>query len=286
MDIFDSADVANRLRFRFVLIAIIIYLVLFVYTIGIAIIPAIIIWLIAYNISERELDAVSQNSMDFKKAYPFRYYGVSYGNFTHVFQSTSSLENSIMQRIADELSSKTPISKFQQITITDVDKDLRKNESRSFKIASAGGTQRGTKVTLLLRYAEFGHMQSIQWWALAGGYVDRIKRFNFIAYAPFTIWFWLFPYFRKDYDIVSKLRTIYSSTYNDFDIETQIKSMHEVVFDCLIKELENNDIDTGMLRAQKLQLMNISISGGHVNMGNVVQGVMTNMTNSIGGGKK
>ncbi|GJE15482.1 hypothetical protein [Methylobacterium marchantiae] len=286
MDIFDSADVSNRLRIRFIIIALFIYIILFIYTIGIAIIPTIFIWILAYFISEKELNSVAQNSTDFKKAYPFRYFGVSYGNFTHVFQCNISLENAIMKRVEDDLSSKTPISRFHKIIITDVDRDLRQNESRTFKIASAGGTQRGTKVTLLLRYAEFGHMQSIQWWALAGGFVDRNKRFNFIAYAPFTIWFWLLQFIRKDYDIVSKLRTIYSSTYNDFDIETQIRSMHEVVFDSLINELDMNSIDTSMLRAQKLQLMNITISGGHVNMGNVVQGAMTNITNSVGGGKK
>jgi hypothetical protein len=50
----------------------------------------------------------------------------------------------------------------------------------------------------------------------------------------------------------------------------------------MVVALEKNGIDTSDLKAQKMQSMNINISGGKVNMGNVVQGAM----NKIGGAVK
>jgi hypothetical protein len=47
----------------------------------------------------------------------------------------------------------------------------------------------------------------------------------------------------------------------------------------MITELDKNGIDTSELKVQKMQAMNINISGGKVNMGNVVQGAI----NKIGG---
>ena len=63
------------------------------------------------------------------------------------------------------------------------------------------------------------------------------------------------------------------------DVATQVRCIHEVVFDAMITELDKNGIDTSELKVQKMQAMNINISGGKVKMGNVVQGAM----NKIGG---
>jgi hypothetical protein len=66
------------------------------------------------------------------------------------------------------------------------------------------------------------------------------------------------------------------------DVSTQVRCLHEAVFDAMIAELDKNGIDTSELKVQKMQTMNINISGGKVNMGNVVQGAM----NKIGGAAK
>ena len=44
-------------------------------------------------------------------------------------------------------------------------------------------------------------------------------------------------------------------------------------------------VDTSDLKAQKLQSMNINISGGKVNMGNVVQGAMNKIGAAVKGAK-
>lgn len=286
MDIYDSADVSNHVKLRSPVIAGVVYLALAAFTLGLALIPAVLIWLIAASISAKEIRAVSESATDFKKSYPFRYFGLSHGDFVHVFQHADGLEVKLLDAIQAELCVKTPASDLRQITITDVDKDLRQPESRKFHIANSPTTRRGTTVTLLLRFASFGTMQSIQWWVLGGGYVDRDKRFNFIAYAPITIWFWILPYLRRDHDLLTRIRTIYSSTYNHFDLETQVKCLHEAVFTALIDELDRNGVDTSNLRVQRMQAMSINISGGRVNMGNIVQGAMNKVVaNNAGPGQ-
>ena len=84
---------------------------------------------------------------------------------------------------------------------------------------------------------------------------------------------------------MNKVRTVYPSAYNDIDISTQVRSMSETVFDAMVLALDKNGIDTSDLKAQKLQSMNINITGGKVNMGNVVQGAMNKITGAVKGAK-
>ncbi|TVV77239.1 hypothetical protein [Sphingomonas solaris] len=286
MAVLDHGVVSNRTKIRSVIVAIIIHLAVISITTGIVLLIAIPSWIAAYVISGRELAAIANEAFHFKKSYPFRYFGSSFGEFTHVFCHGQDLEERTLATIDRALKAQVPVSPLKAITITDIDGELRDPEERTFRVSTAGTTSRGTTVTLLLRYARFGQLQSVQWWVLAGGYVDRDKKFNFVAYAPLTIWFWLIPYLRRDHDIVPRLRSLYSSTYNYLDVETQVKGFHEVVFNALIEELEHNGIDTSELKVQRMQVMNISISGGQVQMGNVVQGAMNRVVNSAKGAGK
>lgn len=120
---------------------------------------------------------------------------------------------------------------------------------------------------------------------MAGGYIDKDKKFNFIVYSPLTILFWIIPYIKKEYDVLSRIRSIYSASYNDMDVITQIRCLHEAVFSAMVEELEKNGIDTSDIKAQRMQVMNISISGGKVSMGNVVQGAMNKIVASMRGSK-
>ena len=61
-----------------------------------------------------------------------------------------------------------------------------------------------------------------------------------------------------------------------------VRGGHQAVFDVLVEVLEENGVDTSDLRAQRAQVMNISISGGKVNMGNVVQGAMNRVSAKVG----
>jgi len=285
MDIKDSVDLKNRVKIRSVLIAVIIYLFLTIATFGIVLIVLLIAAIISNSICNKEVEAANSNSNSFKKNFPFKYFGDSFGDFQHVFYHKEELEKEIINSINNELSIKTPVTSLEPVSIRDIDNNLNSPEEKNFLIAGAGKTKRGTSVTLAINLSKFGSMQSIRWWVLAGGYIDKNKRFNFIAYSPFTILFWIIPYLKKEYDILSKIRSNYFSSYNEMDVITQIRCLHEAVFSAMVAELEKNGIDTSDIRAQKMQVMNISISGGKVNMGNVVQGAMNKMSTNIGATK-
>jgi hypothetical protein len=64
-----------------------------------------------------------------------------------------------------------------------------------------------------------------------------------------------------------------------------VRSISETVFDAMVLVLDKNGIDTSDLKAQKLQTMNINITGGKVNMGNVVQGAMNKISGAVKGAK-
>jgi hypothetical protein len=274
MDINDSGSIRNGIKLRSILLATVIHLTLAIFTLGLWLLVVLAMFAVTHFIIEGEIESVRRDSTKFKKSFPFRYFGLPFGDFIHVFYFDGSLKDSIVSAVARELGEKTPASSLKEIIITDVDNDLRHHEERSFFIADAGHTMRGTAIALLLRVSDFGKMQAVRWWVTAGGYVDRDKRFNFQAYSPFLFWFWIIPYLSRDYDVLSPIRTIYSSAYNDFDVITQIRSLHEAVFTALVDELDSHGIDTSDIRVQRMQVMNISISGGRVSMGNVVQGAM------------
>lgn len=285
MDIRDSVDVKNNVKLRSILVAVFTYLFLTIATAGIALIVLLIAAIISNIICKKEIQTASSNSNAFKKNFPFKYFGESVGDFQHVFYHEKKLGTNIIKAINNELSLKTPVKSLQAVSIKDIDTDLTSPEERKFLIADSGKTKRGTSVTLAIRVSTFGNMQSIRWWVLAGGYIDKDKKFNFIAYSPLTILFWIIPYLKKEYDVLSRLRTIYFSSYNDMDVITQIRCLHEAVFSAMVVELDKNGIDTSDIKAQKMQVMNISISGGKVKMGNVVQGAMNKMAANIGGAK-
>jgi hypothetical protein len=285
MDLLDSGEIKNSVKVRSVITALILHAYLAVFTLGISLGLLLVTALITNSLVKKEIDEASSDSNKFKKNFPFKYYGQIFGSFQHVFSHSEIIEKSMYESIESELRSKTPIEPLELVTITDVDKDLSKSEDRIFIKGSSSNTVRGTAITLILNQSSFGKMQSIEWRVLAGGFVDRDKKFNLISYSLFTFLFWIIPYVKREHDLLARVRTIYPGAYNDMDLVTQIRCLHDAVFDAMINELEKNNIDTSDLRAQKMQVMNISISGGRVNMGNIVQGAMNKVSNVTKGPK-
>ena len=279
MDLMDSKNVNNRIKKRSIAIAVIAHLYLAVFTLGVSLVLLLIIGFITSTLLDKDINEAKSSANSFNKNFPFRYFGQVFGSFQHVFYNAFSIEKDIYAAIENELKAKTPITSLDAVAITDKDKDLNKSEQRSFIKGESSPTARGTAITLVLNQSNFGSMRSIEWRVLAGGYVDKNAKFNLIAYSLFTFFFWIAPYLRRETDLLSRVRTIYPGSYNDMDVSTQVRCLHEAVFDAMIAELEKNGIDTSELIVQKMQTMNINISGGKVNMGNVVQGAM----NKIGG---
>jgi hypothetical protein len=285
MDLLDSKNVNNRVKKRSIAIACLVHLYLILGTLGIWIIVLAVFGLITATLLRNDIEEAVASAKNFNKAQPFKYYGQVYTHIQHVFHHPINIETDIFTTIEQELKNKTPISGLESIAITDSDKDLLAPEQRSFLKGQASPTQRGTTLTLILNQSSFGAIRSFEWRVMVGGYIDKNAKFNLIAYSPFTLLFWIGAYLKRETNLLNKVRTVYPSAYNDIDISTQVRSMSETVFDAMVLALDKNGIDTSDLKAQKLQSMNINITGGKVNMGNVVQGAMNKITGAVKGAK-
>jgi hypothetical protein len=293
MNIQDSGGVKNRIRIRSIFAATLVYLgataVFYQVSAVLVLIPitfSLVTIIISTLICNKEIESAKSDSLRFKKSLPFKYFGIAFGDFQHVFYYKESLETEILSTIVHNLKKRTPISELETIELSDIDKELANPEKRYFMKTDCGTTKRGTSITLIIKLSNFGGMQSVRWWVLVGGYIDKDKKFNFIAYSPLTLLFWIIPYLKKEHDVLSNIRTIYSASFNDMDITTQIRCLHEAVFDAMVEDLEKNGIDTSDIKVQRMQVMNISISGGKVNMGNVVQGGMNKISAKVVTGVK
>lgn len=285
MNLIDSGIVKNGVRVRSVILALIVHIYMAVFTLGISLVLQLVFGLITNSMIKKEIVEASSSTNKFKKNFPFKYYGQVFGSFQHVFSHSESIEKKLYDAIEFELQDKTPITPLASVTITDVDNDLSKDEDRIFFKASSKPTSRGTAITLVLNQSNFGKMQSIEWQVLGGGFIDRDKKFNLITYSLFTFIFWIIPYLKKEHDLLARVRTIYPGSYNDSDVVTQIRCIHDAIFNAMINELEKNGIDTSELRVQKMQVMNINVTGGKVNIGNVVQGAMNKVASSAMGAR-
>jgi hypothetical protein len=283
VNMLDSKNIRNNIKVRSVVIAVILHIYLAAITLGISLLLTLISGMITALMLKNEISKANASSNQFSKNFPFKYFGEVFGSFQHIFYHENNLEQNIYHAIEQYLKSKTPIKSLETISITDVDKDLSSFDERSFVKTESTNTLRGTTITLIFNQSNYGNMQSIQWQVIAGGYIDQEKKFNLISYSLFTILFWIIPYLKREHDLLARVRTIYPGTYNDRDVVTQVRFLHEAIFDAMIQELESNGIDTSDLRAQKMQVMNISISGGKVKMGSIVQGAMNKITSVVKG---
>lgn len=281
MKIEDSVRIKNRISFLSLFIAVVVYVVATVATFGIALLVLVPCALVAFYLSGVEIERAKSTSNVFKKSYPLSPFGVQYGDFEHVFHYASNLESEIIESVIRELRKRTSVQSIDPMTITDIDKKLKSSEGRQFMRADAGQTQRGTTITLIMQTTRFGSMQSVHWWVLGGGYIDRNKRFNFIAYAGLSLWVWIVPYLKREYDLLALLRTVYPGTYNSLDITTRVRCLHEAVFSAMIGVLENHDIDVSDIKMQRSSVMNISVSGGKMNVGNLVQGAKNRIVGGV-----
>jgi hypothetical protein len=282
MDLINSKNITNRIKKSSISSAIVAHAILALMTLGLSILLLGITGVITSVLLKKNINDANLREKTFKKNSPFSYLGCDFGSFQHVFHHAYSIEKDIYSAIEEELKAKTPIKAVKALSIIDTDPALKNCEQRSFMRAESEPTSRGTAITLILNQSNFGSMRSIRWQVLAGGYVDKNSKFNLIAFSPFTILFWILPYLRGEQNLLNRVRTIYSGAYNDIDVGVQVRCLHEVVFDAMIAELEKNGINTSDIKQQKIQMMNINISGGKVNMGNLVQG----SSNKIGRASK
>ena len=274
MDLDDSKNISNTIKISSLSTAIITHLILAILTFGVSVALSAITGLVAIIFLKKDINQVKSRDNCFNKKHPFGSFGKTFGRFQHTFYHPYSIQKDITSSISEALKSRTPITSVQTVLIIDTDSVLNNFEQRSFIKAESDPTSRGTSVTLLLNHSNFGSMRTVEWRVLAGGYLDKNSKFNLIAYSLFSIMFWIGPYLSHSRDLLSRVRTIYPSAYNDMDIETQVRCLHEVVFDGMIAELDKKGIDSDPLKSQKMQILNISIFSGKLTMASSIRGAI------------
>lgn len=274
MVLVNSRNINNRIKKTSIVTAVIFHIILALITFGLSLVVLAIVGIATLLLLNKEIAKGKLRDNNFNKIYPFGLFGQKFGSFQHVFHHSYSIEKDIYTAFEKELKAKTPIISVKTVPIIDTDPDLNNCEQRSFIKAELEPTSHGNAITLVLNQSKFGSMRTIQWRVLPGGYIDKNKIFNLIAYSLFSIYFWIGNYLKGEVDLLSRVRKIYPGAYNDMDIEIQVRCLHEVVFDAMIVELGKNGIDTGELKLQKLQLAKISVTDGKMNMVGILRGVM------------
>lgn len=290
MSLFDAAQLRNKIALSTLIAAPLIYLTLVIMSAGLILLILLITGGITYWILQNEKAAAATDEVSFRQRFPFARYGLEFGDFQHVFDHDADILPKLTERISQAVQARLTADLLQPVTITDHDPNLSQTEARGFLMSDMGTSARGTSMRLVVETRAFGHVQTVRWWIMLGGHVDRDKQLRFLLATPFTFWFWIIPYMRRNYNILNSVRSIYASSYNDFDLVARGRSVHQIVFDAMVEVLEEEEIDTSDIKMQRMQVMNINISGGKVQMGNVVQGSMNKVVSRVmgaaGGGAK
>lgn len=232
-----------------------------------------------------DLAATTREAETFRKMHPMRGLGNQLTDFQHVYYNAVDLLPEILNEFNTRIAQQGFGATLQKKNYTDTDKHLEAPETREFFVASSGVSLRGTETSLVVHVRRHAQAQSVQWWILMRGFVDRNKRFILLAAAPLAIPFWLWARLKQELDLVSSVRNVYSSFYNSLDVAADARSWHRLVFDALADTLEKHGVDISDLKLQRAQVMSINISGGRTRFGNVVQAVRQANVMQTGAGK-
>lgn len=213
-------------------------------------------------------------SARFKVNGPFRSYGHPVAEFQHVFHHRENIMAEMVSLMGERMSVNLGFPALEPKEIMDADKELKNPDARLFHIAQGKQNQRGARLSLVLHTEACEGTQSVKWWILMSGYVDKNRLLLYLALAPLTTPFRIVPFLKGDFNPLDKLEGHYSSTYNSLDIVTAARFLQETVFGALIDCLEKHGIDTSTLKQQRANVMNITVSGGQPSFGAVVQGAM------------
>lgn len=281
----------NRISIRTVIVILLMYLLAasWVAVLG----PGVFVSLLLYSIAAilasvwllRKDLREDDKSVRFKRFYPFKRLGSQYHEFEYVFFSDQNLLPQIFKEINEALSKIDFKAPLENRECTDHDKRLLKPESRRFLYTHSELNTYGTQTFLVLWLNSVGHGHSVRWWVLVRGKPDLNSKFVVLAWAPLALPFWLYQKMKGSLDLASKVRSVYVSFYNSMDLVTGIRMLNKLVFDSMIKVLEEHHIDTSDIKQQRSQVLSINVSGGKAVFGNIVQAFRKASVNQAGSAK-
>ena len=225
----------------------------------------------------------SDMSIEFSRWNAFDTLGVELASFIHVFQSTKAVTEQLKTNLSSSFNDKLYCTKLDTISFTDLDKDFDEPETRSFFRSTAPRTRRDTAIIFICTFTNTKDIQGIRWWIIASGERDPNKVFWKYIFSPLTIPFIIIPYIRREHDPLVSIVSIHNSFFNSVDILSRTREIQFIAFDTLISTLESFGIDTSDLKTQKINLLNINVTGGKTTIGSIVQGALNKVSSTVGG---
>jgi hypothetical protein len=227
----------------------------------------------------------STKAIEFSRTGAMDAIGSEWSSFHHVFAyNDDAVISSFRNSLSKALQAVFSCNGLQEITFKDVDHDLTNPESRTFLLTEVFETCRKTRFALLSALTRTGTVQSVRWWILVEGVRDPNRVFWRYALSPLLVPLVILPYYRRQYNPLNGLTTVYPSFFNHVDILALARELQYVAFETLVDVLESFDIDTTDLKQQKGNILNINVTGGQTNFGSVVQGAMNKVSGAMRGG--
>lgn len=227
----------------------------------------------------------NSSTFEFKRYYGLDAFGVEWSSFFHVFKSKDLVSEAAISRIGASLNSDLVKHSLKKIDVVDKDSDLSQPELRSFFCTDGIKTSRGAVVTFVMYSSRVGDVQGLRWWIMARGVYDPNKKFWSILYSPITLPFLIVPYITGKLKPLNWIRSTDLGFYNGLDMLSFSRKMQFVAFYALVDTLESYGLDVSDLKSQVESVLNINVSGGSANFGNVVQGAFNKIGGGVGKGK-
>jgi hypothetical protein len=218
-------------------------------------------------------------TIEFNQEGAVEHLGHVWACFHHVFYSKADVVGALRERLATALRDRLGCSMSEDVSFTDVDGSLDGNETRVFLRANAPETCRKTGLTFVCTFTRSADVQGVRWWILVEGRRDPNKVFWRYAFAPFTVPLVLWPYWRRRYNPLQGLCSVYPGFFNSVDVFSRAREIQFVAFETLVETLGSFGIDTSDLKQQRANVLNINVTGkGKASFANVVQGALNRVT--------
>jgi hypothetical protein len=281
-----------KFKFRNALIAGVIYLIVLanVWAMGW---PALIVFLLYVAgcmfianqmIAGAESRQTQENTLEFSKYHPATVFGEEWKRFFHVFRSPESIHQEIIQRMTEALVTQLGCEPLKDTTVTDIDRDLPRPETRVFNVGIAPKTSRDSRFHFMCSLSRNLRITCVRWWVYVLGQRDPNKVFWRYALAPVQVPFVCLAYRRREFEPLHGLTSVDPGFFNQVDIATRTREIEFIAFETLIETLEAHGIDTSDLKLARANALTINVSGqGNASIGNIMQGAFGRFT---GGGAK
>lgn len=213
------------------------------------------------------------DQIDFYQSEPANAIGEEWGSFHHVFISNTQVLEHFTSALSSSLENHFKCPQLREISVRDLDKELPSPETRQFLYGDITKTIRKTNLSILCEVSRTNQLLAVRWWILHRGQRDPNKLFYRYSGAPLVVPFVIFKFLRRQYNPLIGLNTAAPGFFNENELLHRSRQIQFVAFETLCEALEAYGIDTTDLRYQRGNILNINVTGGQMNMGNLIQGV-------------